>query len=114
MDQGETETGKETSDRPRLLGPRRRWLVLVVWGALSLGVVVVQHLMENRTEIVSGTVALLVTIGIGLSVSAGRFIPEMGTRSMVRVWGFYVTFLAILYSFMCGLVRGLLDIAAYS
>jgi len=91
--------------------------VLLLWVVLLLAVVVGQHLTAHSIErggywTPSGPApptteelvwyrlppALLVTISILLFVGSKWVIPEKGTRSIVRVWGFFATFVTYLYS----------------
>lgn len=116
-----------TRGRPRLLGPMRRWLTLCVWLILLGGIVVVQYRpvrafehrrwLDYKRSIVSddrpatrpATRAellwyhlprvLLVCVSVGFFISAKWLVPEKGTRTMIRAWGCFATFVALLCSF---------------
>ena len=113
-----TDLRLNTRGRPRLFGPRRRWLALGVWLVLLVGIVVVQYRAVRpyvRTRSLAGddTPAtrvellwryvprvLLVSVSVGLFLWAKRLVPEDGTRSMIRAWGCFATFVALLCSFV--------------
>ena len=115
------ETPEENGDclsqgRPKWLGPKRRWWLLVLWVGLLLAVLVVQwetvfsfdhghwtpdgftdptseELLWYRLPLVA-----IILIAVVFFVGLRWWSPEKGTRGMLRAWGFFFSFLSILVS----------------
>jgi len=115
------ETREENDDglsqeRPKLLGPKRRWWLLVLWAGLLLAVLFAQRatafsfehgywtpdgftdptpeeLLWYRLPLVA-----IVLIAVIFLVGLRWWVPEDGTRGILRVWGFFFSFLSFLVS----------------
>lgn len=103
-------------ERPKLFGPKRRWWWLVLWAGSLLAVLVAQrmtafsfesgyweggHLTDpTREELLWYRLppAAIVLLAVIFFVGLRWWVPEKGTRGMIRVWGFFFSFLSILVS----------------
>ena len=110
----------QQSDRPKLIGPKTRWLVLLAWAVCLAGVLVAQRiaaeiiptgnwlseegtaptLAEELWHLLSPGLVLLFSVLFFLA--AKRLVPEDGTRLMIRAWGVALTVVALLLSLGMG------------
>ena len=102
--------------RPKLLGPKRRWWMLALWAGLLVAVLVVQrttaHSFDHgywtprgptdptRAELLwyrlpIGAILLLAVVFL---VGLRWWVPERGTRGILRAWGILFSFVSILVS----------------
>ncbi len=113
-----TEADTVRSDRPKLLGPKRRWLVLLVWGACLATVAAGQLLTVGTFPTGYRTIRgetpatpeeklwyrlpplLILGISAIFWVAAKWLIPERGTRGIVRAWGFFLAVTSLVWTFL--------------
>jgi len=111
-----TELEPQSQNRPRLTGPKRRWLVLLAWGLCLIGALAGQRLAvgafptgywtpdggtpatpsERIWYLLSPT--MVVAFSVLFFVGSKWLVPEEGTRGMIRAWGCFLAFLALLVS----------------
>ena len=102
--------------RPKLWGPKRRWLLLLAWVLMLAGVVIAQRLTAHSFPTGNWTpdgntpatlaeltwyrlpLMSLAVICIVFLILARRLVPEKGMRSVIRAWGLFATVVAILLS----------------
>ncbi len=101
------------SGPPKLLGPKRRWLVLGVWILLLVAIIATQYLTARsfnhgywtQEDPIPTTQAiiwyhlpliLIVAAFLFFTISARWFVPEKDTRTIIRAWGLLATEVAII------------------
>ena len=114
--------------RPKLFGPRRRYWWLALWGGLLLAVLVVQRatahsferidLMPDGTAVTTDAEVLwvqlplvaIVVVAAAFLVGLGWLVPEKGSRGVIRAWGFLLSFLSLVASFVMSVWFGIFDL----
>ena len=110
------KSDQAATPRPKLWGPKRRWLSLLVLVLALAGVLIAQHLTAHSFPTGSWTpdgntpatraellwyrlppVAITVICIIFL-ILAHWLAPEKGMRSVIRLWGLFATMIAVLLS----------------
>ena len=102
--------------RPRLWGPKRRWLLLLTLVLMLAGVLIAQRLTADSFEHGHWTpsgmtpptraeriwyrlpLVSLAAICIVFLILTHWLVPEKGMRSVVRLWGLFTTMVAVLLS----------------
>ena len=115
VDATETEAAPWTP-LPNRFGPRRRWWFLALWIGCILAIVATQKLSAHSFEHGYWTggglteptsiellwywlpLFLIVLVAIVFLVGLQWWVPEKGTRGMIRVWGLVPTFVGLLGS----------------
>ncbi|RPI59966.1 MAG: hypothetical protein EHM48_08015 [Planctomycetaceae bacterium] len=115
-DAAEIKETNMSQDRPKLMGPRRRWWILGLWLLLLLAVLISQratvHSFNTGHWTPSGNtdsteaellwyrlpVAGIVVIAVVFFIGLRWWVPEKGTRGIIRAWGIMASFMSLLIS----------------
>jgi len=116
-DDGTRTDAAPSGPLPKQLGPRRRWWFLALWVGCILVILVAQKLTAYSFE--SGhwspsgptepttievlwywlLLCLIVLVAIVFFVGLRWWVPEKGTRGMIRVCGILPTFVGLIISY---------------
>ena len=116
MGDGERTQPAAWGPLPKQIGPRRRWWFLALWTGCIAAIVVAQKLTAYSFETGHWTPngptppttieslwywlpsAGIILVSVIFCVGLRWWVPEKGTRGVIRVWGILPTFVGVLVS----------------
>jgi hypothetical protein len=114
LENGLMQEAQKQLRRPRLFGPKYRWLYLLMWFFVLFSILLVQRLtaltfptgnwmnwQATFEELVWYRLppALIIGLTVLFFIALRWLVPEKGTRSIIRVWACFFSLIAVLTSF---------------